>query len=268
MAAHFDRELVEAFRRMPLAVMRADIWRYAVVYVNGGVYADIDAECITPLDSWLDGDAEVVLAVENDFHFCQWTFAAMPGARLLETCLELVVERWRAGIDTSRKHFVHYHTGPALWTEAVRRRLGGRGDARLLFDTHAGRRKDIQFLEAGQLADGHVRHHFASRHWRADSRYRSWLDDRERLFLLHHARPRRKPSWSALCNGTRYRIVHRRYGHAVDCEECDAWLFARCDGSRTVSELIAERRRSAPADPEAQVYGALKALRRRRLVSY
>ncbi|CAK0897830.1 unnamed protein product [Prorocentrum cordatum] len=40
--ANFDKSVLDAFKGFPLGVMRADFWRYLVVYTYGGVYADVD----------------------------------------------------------------------------------------------------------------------------------------------------------------------------------------------------------------------------------
>ena len=44
MNASFDNATVAAYRSFPLGVMRADMWRYAVLYDRGGLYADIDVK--------------------------------------------------------------------------------------------------------------------------------------------------------------------------------------------------------------------------------
>lgn len=42
-------EHIDAYDALPFAVMRADIYRYAVIYRDGGIYADIDMEALKPL---------------------------------------------------------------------------------------------------------------------------------------------------------------------------------------------------------------------------
>ncbi len=270
-ASHFDRSLLDAFRAMPVPVMRADIWRYAVLHVNGGVYADLDAECMAPLDDWLSPQADIVVGLENDVHFCQWTFATAPGSALTAHALDLVMERWHEGIDTSRKHFVHHHTGPGLWTDAVRRLFGAEGDARTVYRECVGTCANVQLLDADALNGRLVRHHYGSQHWRDEAKYGSWLDDRERLYLLHHATPRQRPSWFLRRDADGCRIVHARYAHAVSCNESAAWVFSRCDGSRTVVDMVEELRRTLsppPADLETQVCDSLKLLRQHRLIRF
>lgn len=91
-AQAFDAETLRVYRSFPLAVMKADFWRYAILYARGGVYADIDVQARRPVASWLppvDGSVselafapyykrlswdqcKVVIGLENDAHFCQW----------------------------------------------------------------------------------------------------------------------------------------------------------------------------------------------------
>lgn len=42
-------EFLDAYDRLPFGVMRADAFRYAIVYRDGGIYADIDMECLKPV---------------------------------------------------------------------------------------------------------------------------------------------------------------------------------------------------------------------------
>lgn len=104
----YGSEAYNIFQSFPLGVMRGDFWRYAVLYAYGGIYGDIDTQCIKPIQQWfpprkqqpgefqkyegsvfvsendwqsaggLDyhrlswDDCRIVIALENDVHFCQW----------------------------------------------------------------------------------------------------------------------------------------------------------------------------------------------------
>jgi hypothetical protein len=48
--------LLPAFVSLPLAVQRADFFRYLVVYTEGGIYADIDTVCQQPAHTWAARD--------------------------------------------------------------------------------------------------------------------------------------------------------------------------------------------------------------------
>lgn len=52
MCSSLPSEYCEAYRQLPLPVMKADMWRYAILYVHGGVYADINAENRIPIREW------------------------------------------------------------------------------------------------------------------------------------------------------------------------------------------------------------------------
>ncbi len=53
--------------------MKADFWRYAVMYFYGGVYMDIDAMPLKALRDFKHYPFEekrVVIGLENDEHLC------------------------------------------------------------------------------------------------------------------------------------------------------------------------------------------------------
>jgi hypothetical protein len=111
-------DLLNVYDKMPLPVMKADIWRYLIIHEHGGVYADIDTSCNRPLDLWIPSDAKFVVALENAMHLCQWTFAAEAKHPALDRLLRLVIDRARGGVEM-RAHAVHYYTGPGVFTSAL-----------------------------------------------------------------------------------------------------------------------------------------------------
>lgn len=55
--------LVPAFERLPRPIQRIDLFRYLIVHLDGGLYADLDMEPYLPCDRLLAG-ADCVLGVE------------------------------------------------------------------------------------------------------------------------------------------------------------------------------------------------------------
>ncbi|SDJ10291.1 glycosyltransferase family 32 protein [Lutimaribacter saemankumensis] len=53
---HFGKRVHAAYNRLSEGAFRADLWRYCVLYQLGGVYADIDTVCLTPLNDFVDDD--------------------------------------------------------------------------------------------------------------------------------------------------------------------------------------------------------------------
>lgn len=118
----YGQEWHDIFVNLPVGVMRGDLWRYMIIYKYGGVYADLDTECINPISNWLNEEYEMIVCPETDIHFCQWTFAASAGHPILKSVLDTIKERLLNPLYGS-PHFVHTHTGPAIWTEGINKAL-------------------------------------------------------------------------------------------------------------------------------------------------
>lgn len=61
-------DLLDLFCAFPHGVMRADAARYMLLHRFGGVYADIDTECLAPLDRLAD-ETRVILSHEPSTHW-------------------------------------------------------------------------------------------------------------------------------------------------------------------------------------------------------
>jgi hypothetical protein len=74
---------------------QADIWRYIVVYENGGAYADMDSICVTPLDFVVDQmpkNLEIAGPEANEDNlFYNANFFAIKNSNLLEKMIEGVL---------------------------------------------------------------------------------------------------------------------------------------------------------------------------------
>lgn len=55
--------LAQLYETLPLPILRADLFRYLVVYRFGGVYADVDMECLQPLRRLTSIDG-MILSIE------------------------------------------------------------------------------------------------------------------------------------------------------------------------------------------------------------
>lgn len=65
--AEHDPWFLPIYDAYPEPIMRVDAFRYFLMYRLGGVYVDVDFECLKPLDALLDPH-EVVLGLEPDAH--------------------------------------------------------------------------------------------------------------------------------------------------------------------------------------------------------
>lgn len=136
-------EIQEAYQALPLAVLKADFFRYLILLARGGIYSDIDTIALKPAIDWLPQDFDrstvgLVIGIEADpdrpdwhqwysrrIQFCQWTIQAKPGHPVLRDIVATITEDTlrmkREGILTKSKmdKSIVEFTGPAVWTDTV-----------------------------------------------------------------------------------------------------------------------------------------------------
>jgi mannosyltransferase OCH1-like enzyme len=97
--------IYKAYQKLPIKVMKADLWRYCVIYEYGGIYADTDTVCkIVP--SIFINNSMLTIVPENSSHLCQWVFSAPAKSPILRE-------------EIKGEHIIHYLTGPALFTDGI-----------------------------------------------------------------------------------------------------------------------------------------------------
>lgn len=136
-------EVVEAYESLPLAVLKADFFRYLVLLARGGIYSDIDTTALKPASAWLPADLDqstvgLLVGIEADpdrpdwhewysrrVQFCQWTIQAKPGHPVLRDIVAYITDealrmKYSNRIASRKldKTIVEF-TGPAAWTDAV-----------------------------------------------------------------------------------------------------------------------------------------------------
>lgn len=114
----FPREVVDAYQRLQIGAAKADFFRYAILYKNGGIYLDIDSGIRGRLNDWLLPDDQAVIALENNpvKTYVQWALLFAPGHPFLQKTMELMLDNIR---HNRFPHDVHAMTGPAVYTKAV-----------------------------------------------------------------------------------------------------------------------------------------------------
>jgi len=128
--------LFPIFERMSLPVLKADLVRYLLVYIFGGIYSDIDTKCLKPIDTWADGhtNVSIIVGIEVDaagmpdwqkhwgrqLQFSQWTFAATPLHPVLSTTVYKITMTLAARmVEDVQEKEVTSVTGPSVFTDAV-----------------------------------------------------------------------------------------------------------------------------------------------------
>lgn len=132
-AAHVHKhhpELIPMFKRMT-PIMRADLFRYLILYDVGGYYADIDVECAQPIDKWLERTHnrfnvgimvgfEIITGDRPDWHLwfarkfqmCQWMLVSEPRHPILARVVDHIKHQFDIHTDEQIKEvrFVYRET--------------------------------------------------------------------------------------------------------------------------------------------------------------
>ncbi|KXX74588.1 Initiation-specific alpha-1,6-mannosyltransferase [Madurella mycetomatis] len=144
----FNRpDIVNFYRDVKAAIVKADLLRYLVMYAEGGLYADIDVEDLKPLSRFIperydEKDIDMVIGVEIDEpdwkdhpilgpksrSFCQWTFMCKPQLPVMMRLIEQIMT-WLNGVAKEQKvplgdvqldfDQIISGTGPSAFTEAI-----------------------------------------------------------------------------------------------------------------------------------------------------
>jgi len=114
---NFDQRTYDAFARLQIGAAKADFFRYAVLYIYGGIYLDLDSDITGRLDRVIRPDDVAVIAHENNRSlYAQWALIYDKGHPFLKKTIELIVKN----IEENRyPHDVHRMTGPTVYTEAI-----------------------------------------------------------------------------------------------------------------------------------------------------
>jgi mannosyltransferase OCH1-like enzyme len=179
----YGQEWHDLFIGLPVGVMRGDLWRYMIIYKYGGVYADLDTECLNPINVWLNEEYEMIVCPETNLHFCQWTFAASAGNPVLKSVLDTIKEKL-INPTYGSPHFVHTHTGPAVWTEGIMKALDIKvnnliDDHLLLNSSYNAKLYKFHCYGGENWRIFHfvdVKHIYGSQKW-DDGNYIQWIED-------------------------------------------------------------------------------------------
>ena len=175
--AEHDAWFLPIFDAYPEPIMRVDAFRYFLMSRLGGVYADMDFECLRPLDALLSPH-ELVMGVEPDAHagrllarerglervVCNAFLASRPGHPFWEHVIRQLVAR-------HREPGVLDATGPFMLTAALESWTGAAPvhlTPSVVLYPRAAPARGEEPAPAAYPQDAHAVHHWAG----------SWIRDR------------------------------------------------------------------------------------------
>lgn len=114
----FDQRVQAAYRRIGIGALKADFFRYAVLYKKGGVYLDVDSRFLARLDDFILPEDCALISLEggNRKYFIQFALFYEPGHPFLKNTLELIIRNIE---ENKYPHDGHKMTGPTAYTAAI-----------------------------------------------------------------------------------------------------------------------------------------------------
>ena len=114
----FDARIYNAYKRIVPGAYKADLWRYCVLYIHGGIYIDIDSVCLGEIDTFLNSSVECMTIVDFNLHPTEGKYnlangciASIPKFPVLLECIHQIVEHVeRNHVPSSKLDF----SGPGL----------------------------------------------------------------------------------------------------------------------------------------------------------
>jgi mannosyltransferase OCH1-like enzyme len=159
-------DIVHVFETLNAKIIKADLLRYLVMYIEGGVYADIDVECLKPIEHFIpnrydEKDIDMVIGIETDMpdfkdhpvlgqksqSFCQWTFMGKARLPVMMRLIENIMA-WLNGVSKKQNKPISQieldfdevliGTGPSAFTSAVLAEMSAKTGNSVTWDQFSG----------------------------------------------------------------------------------------------------------------------------------
>jgi mannosyltransferase OCH1-like enzyme len=113
--SHFSTDILYAFDKLIPGAYKADLWRYCVLYIHGGIYLDIKYSCVNnfKLISLTDKEYYVIDRIVYGINtgIYQAFLVSLPGNEILLKCINQIFENVKANTYMYNELYV---TGPHL----------------------------------------------------------------------------------------------------------------------------------------------------------
>ena len=90
--SNVDKEIANVYWKMKHIVAKADIWRYSILFNEGGIYVDIDSSITGSLDSLIKNEDNAIVSAETNRNlFVQWALVFEKKHIILENTLNNIL---------------------------------------------------------------------------------------------------------------------------------------------------------------------------------
>jgi hypothetical protein len=158
---NFGEDVHRLYEALPQPIMRADFWRIAVVYVNGGYYSDLDITCNKNLNEFVNSKVKAVFMRELN-NIANFFFGAEPKHPVLKLALDYMIEEASIIIDKDTQSY-----GMHSLHRAVREYYS-------VIETNYPNNDDVQILNNEELKYNNILVHKAASITNKSTDYNSW----------------------------------------------------------------------------------------------
>ena len=120
---HFTQKEVNAFIDLVPGAFKADLFRLCVLYVHGGVYADIDTILLEDLKKLLDQNVNLIVC-RDDPMAKKWLWNGFIAATPKHPALKIAIQKIISNVASRENRFYLEYTGPAMFGKAINQYLG------------------------------------------------------------------------------------------------------------------------------------------------
>lgn len=118
---NFGQEWFDIYNSYKANVLRADLWRYMCLYVNGGLYSDLDILCKKSIESFFDLSNNFIVS-EEPFGpgYSQMIFACEPNSIFLKNILDSIKVKYYE--KNNYDNIIDYETkevGYIIFTDSI-----------------------------------------------------------------------------------------------------------------------------------------------------
>jgi len=115
---HCPARTFDLYRRLRAGAAKSDLWRLLVLYREGGIYMDIDAHLIYPLDRIITPGTSELFLYHGNNKATNYFIASEPGNPTLKALINEALKR----IEKAKKKTVYHLTGPGLFQSILAKR--------------------------------------------------------------------------------------------------------------------------------------------------
>jgi len=117
LADEFEPGVYNAYKKIMIGAVKADFFRYAVLYKKGGIYLDIDSLFRAKLDDFIfHTDCAVISLEASKECFIQFALFYEAGHPFLKKTLDVILKNIE---ENKYPHDGHKMTGPTAYTIAI-----------------------------------------------------------------------------------------------------------------------------------------------------